>query len=162
MIIRQASIREFKALWDFSGSNTYHYFLDGMNEKIIELWTIEIDKELVGELYIFWNSEDKDEANGHNRAYLCAFRIKENYQGRRLASLLMNRVLERIAEKGYNEVTIGVDNDNYHKLFSMYNRWGFDTLIKKTCIDFHYLDKDNNPVTYDESFDLLLNHINTE
>jgi hypothetical protein len=36
---------------------------------------------LIGELYIFWDLEDKDEANGKERAYLSAFRIEEELRG---------------------------------------------------------------------------------
>ncbi len=36
---------------------------------------------MIGELYIFWDLEDKDEANGKDRAYLSACRIEEELRG---------------------------------------------------------------------------------
>lgn len=91
MIIRIATLEEMKELWGYSNSNTYNYFVDGINSGNIEFWTVEDSKagELVGELYIFWDSEDKNEADGATRAYLCALRIKKTYQGLGLSSKLM-------------------------------------------------------------------------
>ena len=159
--IRIATVDEMKKLWGYSGSPTYNYFVKGIESRNIEFWTIENkeDNMLIGELYIFWSSEDKDEADGVNRAYLCAFRIKKEFRGLGLSSKLMKSVLSRIKEKGYSEVTIGVDNDDYERLKKMYNSWGFNELIKKQHYDYHYLDSDNNPVYYDEPCDLYLSKL---
>lgn len=161
MQVRIATAEEMKELWEYSGSPTYNYFVTGINSSNIEFWTIENleDNRLIGELYIFWNSEDSDEANGVNRAYLCAFRIEEQFRGHGLASKLMKSVLVRVQEKGFSEVTIGVDNDNYEKLKSMYYSWGFNELIKKQHYDYHYLDSSNNPVYFEEPCDLYLNRL---
>lgn len=58
----------------------------------------------------------------------------------------MKAALGRLKEKGFYEVTIGIDNENYEKLKSMYNSWGFNELIKQQHYDYHYLDINNNPV----------------
>jgi len=150
-----------KRLWEYSDSPTYNYFVDGINNGNIEFWAIE-DKEsnkLIGELYIFWNSEDPDEADGVNRAYLCAFRIEKQFRGRGLSSKLMKSVLARVKENGFSEVTIGIDNDNYEKLKNVYISWGFNVLIKQQHYDYHYLDSNNNPVYYEEPCDLYLNRL---
>lgn len=161
MKIRIATVDEMKALWKFSGSPTYKYFVDGIKSENIEFWTIENleDSKLIGELYIFWNSEDPDEANGINRAYLCAFRIEEEFRGRGLSSSLMNTVLSRVKENGFSEVTIGVDNENYEKLKKIYNSWGFNELVKQQYCDYHYLDSNNSPVYYEEPIDIYLNRL---
>lgn len=161
MNIRIATVDEMKKLWEYSNSPTYNYFVDGINNGNIEFWAIENIEEnrLIGELYIFWNSEDSDEADGVNRAYLCAFRIEEQSRGRGLSSRLMKSVLARVEEKGFSEVTIGVDNENYDKLKNMYNSWGFNELVKQQYYDYHYLDYSNNPVYYEEPCDLYLNRL---
>lgn len=79
MMVRKASTEEMKKLWGYSNSPTYEYFVKGLDRGNIEFWTLE-DQDinmLVGELYIFFNSQDPDEANGISRAYLCAFRIQK-------------------------------------------------------------------------------------
>lgn len=147
MEIRIGSIEELKSLWENDNSPTQRYFIKGIEKGNIEFWTVEDEEEklLVGELYIFWNSEDKDEADGEVRAYLCAFRIQEDYRGRGLGSELMKRVLEKIRERGFHEATIGVDND-VERLKEMYRTWGFSKLIKLKTVDEHCFDINNDPV----------------
>lgn len=156
-----ATVDEMKKLWAYSGSPTYNYFVDGINNGNIEFWAIKNieDNKLIGELYIFWNSEDPDEADGVNRAYLCALRIDKQFRGRGLSSKLMKSVLARVKEKGFSEVTIGVDNDNYEKLKQMYNSWGFNEMIKQQYYDYHYLDSNSKPVYFEEPCDLYLNRL---
>lgn len=158
MIIRLGSKAEMKQLWGNSNSHTEIYFMDGIEKGNIEFWTIEdeVNKSLVGELYIFWNSEDEDEANGKDRAYLCAFRIKREFQGRGLGKELMQRVLCRVKERGFSEVTIGADNDDAERLTCMYKSWGFVEEIKLQNVDYHYIDKNNKPTFYNTPYVLYL------
>lgn len=158
MKCRSGTLNEFKELWNYSDSNTYNYFRDGIINENITFLTIKDEGQnvLVGELYIFWSSEDNQEANGVSRAYLCALRVREEYRGKGLASLLINEAKRLAQEKGFTELTIGIDNENYQKLLSMYNKWGFEKLVKRTFTDFHYIDENNNPVKYDESFDIRM------
>ncbi|MGF7059695.1 GNAT family N-acetyltransferase [Brassicibacter mesophilus] len=159
--VRIATVEEMKKLWEYSDSPTYKYFVNGITSGNIEFWAVESikEKKLIGELYIFWNSEDADEADGVNRAYLCAFRIEEQFRGQGLASKLMKAALGRLKEKGFYEVTIGIDNENHEKLKSMYNSWGFNELIKQQHYDHHYLDINNNPVYFEEPHDLYLKRL---
>lgn len=161
MEIRIGLTEEMQELWENSNSPTYRYFTNGMQQGNIEFWTVEDEnsKELVGELYIFWDSEDKDEANGKGRAYLCAFRIHKDYRGLGYGKKLMMTVLDRVRERGFNEVTIGVDNDDVERLTSMYSRWGFSELIKYQYTDYHYIGKNGKPVTYEVPFGLYLNKL---
>jgi len=160
MKIRRGSVSELETLWNHSGSNTYHYFIEGMKNEMIEFWTIEhVSNKLIGELYIFWDSEDKDEADGINRAYLCALRVHKDFQGKGLSSQLMSTVLNRVKENGFSEVTIGIDNDHYEKLHAMYTAWGFDDFIKKQDCDFHYRDMDNKPFVYEKPIELYLKQV---
>lgn len=158
-IVYQASIEQFKALWNYSMSNTYQYFLKGLKEGVIEFWTVEVEEKLIAELYIFWDSTDKDEANGKNRAYLCAFRVSNTYQGQGIGTLLMNTVLNKIKEVGYTEVTIGIDNREYEKLKKMYHSFGFTELLKSTNVDHHYINQNGEPTEYDEEFQIYINRM---
>jgi ribosomal protein S18 acetylase RimI-like enzyme len=159
MNIRVGTSGEVRNLWGNKFSPTENYFVAGIEEGKIEFWTIENEGSLIGELYIFWSSVDNDEANGKNRAYLCAFRVQEAYRGRQFGKALMTRVLERVKEKGFNEVTIGVDPENEDKLLKLYHSLGFTAFIKKQHYDFHYLDHTNKPVYFDEPSSLLLNKL---
>lgn len=160
MLIRKASIEELKALWKVN-SPTKSYFVEGMEKKNIEFWAVENpeDNDIIGELYIFWNSEDEDEANGIDKAYLCAFRIDPKFQGVGLGRALMERVLQRIAEKGFSEVTIGADNNDGDRLTKMYKSFGFTELIKLKNIDHHCLDANNEPIYEEVPWPLYLNRL---
>ena len=161
MVIRTATVDELNKLWGANNSPTKAYFIKGMKEGNVEFWTIENKKDasLIGELYIFWNSKDHEEANGKDRAYLCAFRINSEFRGQGLGKDLMMRVLERVKEKGFKEVTIGADNDNAERLIAMYRSWGFSELVKLQNTDYHYLDENNQPTYYEEPWALLLNRL---
>lgn len=161
MIIRIASKEELKQLWGNSNSPTEIYFTNGIEIGNIEFWTIEneVDNLLIGELHIFWDSEDKDEANGKDRAYLCAFRVEKKFQGRGLGKKLMLRVLHRVKERGYKEATIGADNDDAERLTCMYKSWGFSKLAKLQNTDYHYIDKNNNPTYYEVPYALYLSEL---
>lgn len=160
-MIRIGSKEELMHLWGKSNSPTEMYFTHGIETGNIEFWTIEdeLSNSLLGELYIFWDSEDKDEANGKDRAYLCAFRVKKELQGRGLGKKLMQRVLCRVRERGFREATIGADNDDAERLTCMYKSWGFSELIKLQNTDYHYLDKNNNPTYYEVPYALYVNKL---
>ena len=159
MLICIGSIEDLKLLWGENSSSTQTYFVEGIEKGNIEFWTIvnEMDETLIGELYIFWDSEDKDEANGKDRAYLCAFRTDDKFRGCGLGKALMNRVLQRIVENGFCEATIGADNDNADRLSKMYKSCGFSELVKLQNIDNHYIDIHNNPTYYEVPYALYLN-----
>lgn len=156
-----ASVDEMKTLWNYSQSNTYHYFVNGIENGNIEFWALEQDNKIIGELYIFWNSPDQEEANGVDRAYLCAFRVSQDHQGKGYGSLLMNRVFDRLLEKGIKEATIGVDNDDYERLNAMYQKWGFNTLVKTKEVDLHYIGKNGLPSPC-ESYNLLVKNLSNQ
>ena len=157
--VYQATIEQFKELWEYSNTSTYKYFLKGITDDVIEFWTMEVNNQLIAELYIFWDSVDKDEANGTNRAYLCAFRVQKEYQGLGYGSLLMNRGIDRVKENEFTEITIGIDNREYQKLKSMYEKFGFNEMLKSTQIDNHYLDESGHPVKYNEEYQIYISRI---
>lgn len=145
-MIRLGKIEDLKKLWGDGNLPTQKYFINGIKSGRQEFWVMEDEEDnaLIGELHIFWDSEDKDEANGINRAYLCAYRIKEKYRGKGLGRILMNRVIQRIKDKGFEEATIGVYEDS-EELIKMYNSCGFDEYIKTKDIDHHNIDEKGNP-----------------
>ena len=85
MLIRKATEEEMLTLWGYQNkdiaSATARFFYDNIAAGNAVFWTVD-NGELVGELYAFFNLNDTDFADGQNTAYLCAFRIKEEYRGR--------------------------------------------------------------------------------
>jgi len=139
--IRKGNVQDFKKLnheWAWSPNKEWQQivqndYIKGIQKGSQEFWVIEKGDDIVGEFHIYWDKTDKDEANGINRAYLSAFRVHPDYRGQGLGTKLMQRVIERIKEKGFNEVTIGA----YHhepKIQALYKKWGFTEFVK-ACIE---------------------------
>lgn len=148
MDIRLADAQEMLALWEYSDipkiSPTARFFSDNISLGNTEFWTIDHDDELIGELYVFKNLEDKDFADGKSRAYLAAFRVREDYRGRGLGSQLMNTVFEHLKEIGFETATIGVDETEEHNI-QLYQRLGFNSKIKNCTTDPCAMDNEMRP-----------------
>ncbi len=82
-------------------------------------------------------------------AYLCAFRTEPAYQGRGYFSKLFHFMLEDLAQRGYQQVTLGVEPHD-EKNLNLYRHLGFRSFIKRgkeinpdgTTVDVHYYGKD--------------------
>lgn len=97
---------------------------------IVDIFGLFKDSRLLGELHVMYQSEDEQAAVLGKRAYLFAFRIHEDFQGRGLGKYLMKSVIEYLEEKGYSEFTIGVEDDNARAIH-IYEKFGFDEIIAR-------------------------------
>lgn len=90
------------------------------------------DKEiLVGELRVMYKSEDEYSAIPGRRVYLFAFRVREGFQNKGYGTYLLKAVLDLLKENGYNEFTVGVEDDNLRAIH-MYQNMGFtEFLLRK-------------------------------
>ena len=153
MLIRKATGEEMLKLWGYrdekTASPTAKLFYRNIASGNTVFWTLEHNGELIGELYVFLNLEDKDFADGKNTAYLCAFRMKNEYRGRGLGSRLLNAALMELRNLGFHSATIGVEK-NEHKNQQLYHRLGFTVKIKGCHYDPCGMD-DNNQPEYDEN-----------
>lgn len=158
MRIRKATGDEMLKLWgcrdEAAASNTARFFYRSIASGNAVFWTIEQGTELIGELYVFLDLEDKDFADGKNTAYLCAFRVKEEYRGHGLGSSLMETALRELKELGFRTATIGVGSDKPMNI-RLYRRFGFNTKVKDCYYDPCGMDENNRP-EYEEDGWLLL------
>ena len=153
MLIRKANKEEMLELWGYQDLNdaspTAEFFCNIIAGGNAVFWTLDNDGELIGELYVFFDLEDKDFADGENTAYLCALRVKKEYRGQGYGSLLMTTALSDLKEKGFHRATIGVNIDEPLNI-DLYRRLGFNVKVK----DCHYdpCARDNNmQPMYDET-----------
>jgi ribosomal protein S18 acetylase RimI-like enzyme len=139
MRIKRGTSEEMLILWDGRFESFVEDHVSKIDSGIQEVWLMEDEEagKFIGELHILWDSEDKDQANGVDTAYILAFRIDPAYQGRKLGTQLMRRVLERIKEKSFTKATIGAD-DYDPKLKVMYENWGFVKQIKECSFEYMY------------------------
>lgn len=159
--IRRAIGEEMLALWGYpdldTASPTAKFFFQNLASGNAIFWTVERDGELIGELYAFLKiREDPDFADGKTTAYLCAFRIKQEYRGQGLGSKLMHAAFADLKSMGFRRATIGV-NDPRNK--ALYCRLGFDTDVKTCYVDPCARDENMQPEPDDVGFLLLAKRI---
>lgn len=129
-----------------NASPTIKNFWKNLQSGNAEFWTVENeDGHLIGELYVFHLLADEDFANGKDKAYLCAFRIKKMWRGQGIGTQLITTVIKHLKETGCKTVTIGVDAnepDNQR----LYSRLGFTKKIKDCYIDPCDIDENGQPI----------------
>lgn len=145
-------------LWGFqdeiTASPTAKFYYRNITSGNAVFWTLDKDGELIGELYVFLNLEDKDFADGESTAYLCAFRVKKEYRGQGLGSSLMNAALKELKEIGFHTATIGVGSDKPLNI-QLYRRFGFNKKVKDCHYDPCGMDENNQPEYEEEAWWLL-------
>lgn len=148
MVIRQATAGEMLSLWEYGSydeaSPTACFFARNIEAGNAVFWTIEEGGELIGELYVFFDLADKAFADGKTTAYLCAFRIKNEYRGKGLGSRLMEHALADLRARGFGLATIGVDSTEEQNI-RLYHRLGFTKKIKDCFEDPCDVDEDMRP-----------------
>jgi len=102
----------------------------------MEIFVLFADGILTGELHVIFDNNNPSEATGAQdtipgvRAYLCAFRIHKDVQGRGLGQMLLESVLTELHRRGYCEFTIGVEDDNL-RARHIYEKHGFTEVIAR-------------------------------
>jgi ribosomal protein S18 acetylase RimI-like enzyme len=137
MFIRQANEDEMLAFCKETSKNkrpTTAFFYENIKNNNANFWTYDDDDKLAGELYVFKSLDDKDFANGKDRAYLCAFRITEELRGKGYGTKLISHVINYLRNEGIKTVTIGIDETEEANL-RLYHRLGFLEKIKDCYAD---------------------------
>lgn len=83
---------------------------------------------LAGELHVMYQNDDERFAKRGKRTYLFAFRIRDEYQNQGYGTKLLQTVLALLQEKGYDEFTVGVE-DNNPRAKHIYWALGFSEFI---------------------------------
>ena len=91
---------------------------------VIDIFALFDGDKIIGELRVKYISDDNRFTKKGKRAYLYAFRINENYQGKGLGSYLLENVLTMLKESGYSEFTVGVEDNNARARY-MYEKNSF-------------------------------------
>ncbi len=119
----------YKDIDDMIAENTHN-----IENGIVDIFALFDNDKLVGELHVKYDNEDKDFAEKEKRAYLFAFRVHKDYQGKGLGSYLLETVIDELNDNGYHELTVGVEDNNPRARY-MYKKHGFIqpiALIKET------------------------------
>lgn len=97
---------------------------------VIDIFALLDRDKIIGELRVKYISDDNRFAEKGKRVYLYAFRIHQKHQGKGLGNFLLENVLKILAENGYCEFTVGVEDDNARARY-MYEKYGFTEPIAR-------------------------------
>ncbi len=89
------------------------------------MWLVEIPGvDVLGQAFVLLKSVEMDAADGVNRAYLFAFRVKPPWQNRGIGQYLMHFIEQDLKERGFRYVTLNVARDNLDAI-RLYQRLGY-------------------------------------
>ena len=133
-IVRKLKITELPLLTQLFNYKNFDKMI-AVNTRDIETGIIDIfalfdGDKIIGELRVKYISDDNRFAEKGKRAYLYAFRVHQKYQGKGLGNSLLENVLTILAEKGYREFTVGVEDDNARARY-MYEKNGFTESVAR-------------------------------
>jgi ribosomal protein S18 acetylase RimI-like enzyme len=80
--------------------------------------------EMVGQVFIQWNSSDPRFADGSRRGYLYALRIKPAFRERGLGTRMIRAAEEVLRRRGMDTASIGVEKNN-PRARALYERQGY-------------------------------------
>lgn len=95
---------------------------------IIDIFVLYDKDVLIGELHIMYENDDENYAIQGRRAYMFAFRVREDFQNKGYGTYLLKTVLSVLEENGYYEFTVGVEDDNFRAIH-MYQALGFNEFL---------------------------------
>lgn len=82
------------------------------------------DEEYIAEVSIVFNKNDEDYTIPGKRIYISRIIVKKDFRGKGYGKKLMNYAIEYAKSKGYKEISLGVNLDNYIA-FKLYVDLGF-------------------------------------
>ena len=92
------------------------------------IYVYAIDDEYLGEGSIVFEKNDPDYCIPGQRVYFSRLVVKEEYRNQGVGSILIDYIVDKAMEFGYNEISVGVDKKN-EGAFRLYQRKGFNEII---------------------------------
>lgn len=135
--IKRGTSGDMLELWNGDGAEFAEKYCRKIDSGQQEIWMAKDTEKgcWIGELHLALTHEDADLADGKESAYLLAFRVNPDYQGRGIGKQIMQRVLVRAAELGITKLNVGVEETDT-KVLHMYQKWGFDKKIQDSSFTY--------------------------
>ena len=132
MKIEKLEVRDLHILTQLFAYNNVEQMITECSQDIqngvIDIFVLYERDVLIGELHVMYESNDENYAVRGRRAYMFAFRVREDFQNKGYGTYLLKNVLAILKEKGYREFTVGVEDENFRAIH-MYQALGFTELL---------------------------------
>lgn len=103
------------------------------------LWVVDLGGVgLIGQLFVQLDSHRTELADGHNRAYIHAFRVRSPYRGQGLGTRLLKYAEADLVQRGFRQACLNVGRDN-PDAFRLYQRQGYRVVAAEPGI-WSYID----------------------
>jgi ribosomal protein S18 acetylase RimI-like enzyme len=105
------------------------------------LLVAECSKNIVGQLFVLFNTVHADPRPIPYTGYLYSFRVKPEFRNQGIGSQLINRAEEMLLERAYQRVLIGVAKIN-DRARQLYERHGYE-IIAEDPGEWSFVDHEN-------------------
>jgi ribosomal protein S18 acetylase RimI-like enzyme len=129
-IVRRLEERDLPALeWDGAFLHFRNLFRQAYEDMRLDTRLLLVMEhrpsgEIVGQIFLQWNSSDPRFADGRRRGYLYSLRIKPAFQRRGLGTRLIRAAEDVLRQRGMDTASIGVEKDN-RDARTLYERNGY-------------------------------------
>jgi ribosomal protein S18 acetylase RimI-like enzyme len=146
VVIRHVTEADLVAMeWEGEYAHYRNMYADAFERALFGrsvLWVSELSgKGLLGQVFIQLVCDRPELADGHYRAYLYGFRVREAYRSRGIGSMMMKVVESDLRKRGFRSLTLNVAKDNT-RARHLYEKMGFRIVAPEPGI-WSYLDDKN-------------------
>ncbi len=92
------------------------------------VFVYKINGEFIGEGALVLDTSDPDYTIPGKRVYVSRMIVKKEYRNRGIGSKILEFLIKKAKEMGFEEMTIGVDKDNVNALH-LYEKFGFTEVL---------------------------------
>jgi ribosomal protein S18 acetylase RimI-like enzyme len=113
-----------------------------MQTGLRSLWVGVAGDQVVGRLFIQWNSANLRYADGVSRAYIYALRVHRQWQGQGIGTRLIAAAEDELRARGFTVATLAVGQTNA-AAFRLYQRLGYQVIAEDPGV-WYYTDELGN------------------
>lgn len=123
------------------------------------MWVVEIPQgEIIGQAFVMLISSERDAADGESRAYVFAFRVKQQWRNKGIGTHLMHFIEDDLDRRGFKFVTLNVAKDNPNAL-RLYQRLGYRIIGPRPGV-WSYKDQEGRVQYVDEPAWRMMKRLN--
>lgn len=120
--------RKCSNIWNMQAQPLADKWLEEIKSGNRLVFIYKINGEFIGEGALVFDTGDPDYTVPKKRVYVSRMIVKKEYRNRGIGSDILEFLINKAAETGFEEMTIGVDKDNQTALH-LYEKFGFTEVL---------------------------------